>query len=61
MAFMRLSTAERDEMQRIIMYELVAGVIRAESVAYFQRVVQRMKSDGCDALLLSCKEVHRAV
>jgi aspartate racemase len=57
MAFMRPSATERDEMQRIIMDELVAGVIRADSVAYFQRVIQHLKEGGCDAVVLGCTEI----
>ena len=43
---MRPSTAERDEINRIIMDELVCGVFKPEAVAYFQRVIARMKERG---------------
>jgi aspartate racemase len=49
--------AGRDEMSRIIMDELVQGVFRPESVAYFQRVIARMKTEGCDAVVLGCTEI----
>lgn len=49
--------AERDEMNRIIMDELVCGVFRPEAVAYFQRVFGRMKERGCDAVVLGCTEI----
>jgi aspartate racemase len=53
----RPSSAERDETDRVIMDELVYGRWTAESVASFQRVVERMKSDGCDAVILGCTEI----
>ena len=52
------TSKERDEIDRIIMDELVAGQLRAESVAYFQNVIARMKTqDGCDAVVLGCTEI----
>ena len=42
----RPSAAERDEINRIIMDELVYGVFKPEAVAYFQRVIGRMKERG---------------
>ena len=57
LAYMRPSDAERDEIARIIMEELVDGVFRPEAVAYFQRVIGRMKEAGCDAVVLGCTEI----
>jgi aspartate racemase len=54
---LRPDQAERDEMNRIIMDELVCGVFRPEAAAYFQRVVGRMKEQGCDAVVLGCTEI----
>jgi aspartate racemase len=56
-AFMHPSLAQRDEIQRIIMDELVAGIVQADSTAYFQHVIQRMKEEGCDAVILGCTEI----
>jgi aspartate racemase len=53
----RPTDAERVEMNRIIMDELVYGVFRPESVAYFQLVIRRMKDEGCDAVVLGCTEI----
>ena len=53
----RPTPGERDEIHRIIMDELVYGDFRAESVAYLQRVIERMKSGGCDAVVLGCTEI----
>ena len=54
---MRPNAAERDEINRIIMDELVCGVFKPEAVAYFQRVIERMKDEGCDAVVLGCTEI----
>jgi aspartate racemase len=53
----RPTPAERDEIHRIIMDELVYGVFKPEAVAYFQRVIGRMKDEGCDAVILGCTEI----
>jgi aspartate racemase len=54
---MRPSTAEREEINRIIMDELVYGIFKAEAAAYFQQVMGRMKKEGCDAVVLGCTEI----
>ena len=53
----RPAQAERDEIQRIIMRELVRGVFTPEAVASFQQVFERMKAQGCDAVILGCTEI----
>jgi aspartate racemase len=55
--FVRPSAAERDEMSRVIMDELVCGVFEPDAIAYFQRVIRRMKNEGCDAVVLGCTEI----
>jgi aspartate racemase len=55
--FLRPDPAERAEIDRIIFEELVNGVFRPEAVAYFQRVMSRMKAEGCDAVVLGCTEI----
>jgi aspartate racemase len=55
--YVRPSPGERDEIHRIIMEELVNGVLKPEAVAIFQRVIQRMKDQGCDAVVLGCTEI----
>lgn len=57
LAYVRPDPAERDELDRIIMDELVCGVFKPEAVAYVQRVAGRMKGDGCDAIVLGCTEI----
>jgi aspartate racemase len=57
LTFVRPSREERDEINRIIMDELVYGVFKPEAAAYFQRVIGRMKGEGCDATVLGCTEI----
>jgi aspartate racemase len=57
LAFLRPTEAERAETDRIIMEELVYGVFKPEGVACFQRVIERMKGEGCDAVILGCTEI----
>ena len=57
LAWLRPTEAERDETNRIIMDELVQGVFRPEAVAAYQRVMGRMKAEGCDAVILGCTEI----
>lgn len=53
----RPEVAERDEMNRIIMDELVCGVFTPGAIAWFQRTIERMKDAGCDAVVLGCTEI----
>jgi aspartate racemase len=55
--YLRPSDADRDEIDRIIMDELVYGIFKPEAVAFFQRVIDGMKQDGCDAVVLGCTEI----
>jgi len=53
----RPDAAERKEINRIIMEELVCGVFKPEAVAFFQRVFGRMKDAGCEAVVMGCTEI----
>jgi aspartate racemase len=55
--YLRPGTAERDEINRIIMEELVCGVFTPDAVAFHQQVIGRMKDRGCDAVVLGCTEI----
>jgi aspartate racemase len=55
--YRRPNAEERDEINRIIMDELVYGVFKPEGVAYHQRVIGRLKDEGCDAVVLGCTEI----
>lgn len=57
LAFVRPEAEEREEINRIIFDELVYGVFKPEAVAYFQRVITRMKEAECDAVILGCTEI----
>ena len=56
-AFILPERAEREELNRIIMDELVCGVFKPEALAFHQRVIERMKHAGCDAVVLGCTEI----
>ena len=55
--YVRPDPAEREEINRIIFDELVYGVFKAEGIAYHQRVISRMKNNGCDSVALGCTEI----
>jgi aspartate racemase len=55
--YLRPNPVERAEINRIIFEELIAGVFRPEAVASLQRVITRMKAEGCDAVVLGCTEI----
>ncbi len=57
LAYMRPNAVERDAINRIIMDELVYGMLKPDSVACHQRVMARMKDAGCDAVVLGCTEI----
>jgi aspartate racemase len=57
LAVVRPNADERDEINRIIMDELVEGIFRPEGIAHIQGVIERMKREGCDAVVLGCTEL----
>ena len=57
LAWLRPTDAERDETNRIIMDELVQSIFTPQAVAAYQRVMGRMKAEGCDAVILGCTEI----
>ena len=48
---------ERRTIDRIIYDELVNGMFTSDAVASFQRIIERMKGEGCDAVVLGCTEI----
>ena len=54
---LRPDAAEREEINRIIMDELVCGVFKPAALQYFQKVAEKMKRAGCDAVVLGCTEI----
>jgi aspartate racemase len=59
--WLRPDAAQRDAMNRIIMDELVCGVIKPESAEVFQQAIEGMKRAGCDAVVLGCTEIPLVV
>ena len=57
LGFVRPNATEREEINHIIMDELVRGIFRPEAIVTFQRVIGRMKDEGCDAVVLGCTEI----
>lgn len=55
--YVRPDIEERAEISRIIMDELVYGVFHPQSVAYAQKVIARLRDQGCDAVVLGCTEL----
>jgi aspartate racemase len=54
----RPNAAERDDMNRIIMSELVCGVFKPDQIDCFQAVIRRFKEEErCDAVVLGCTEI----
>jgi aspartate racemase len=53
----RPDAAEREEINRIIMDELVCGVFKPAAVEYFRQVIEKMKRARCDAVVLGCTEI----
>lgn len=56
-ACVRPDDAARDDIGRIIMDELVAGIVKSESIATFQSVIRGLQAEGCDAMVLGCTEI----
>lgn len=54
---LRPTPDERVEINRFIMDELVCGQRTPQAVACFQRVIARLRSAGCDAVVLGCTEI----
>jgi len=49
--------ADRERINSIILDELVAGVFTDESRDYFTGVINWLKDQGCDAVVLGCTEI----
>jgi aspartate racemase len=56
-ACVRPGEDERSEINRIIMEELVPGVLKGDSVARFQAIIAGLREQGCDAVILGCTEI----
>jgi len=57
LTYVRPFPAERDEVNRIIMDELVYGMFKPESVAYLNGLIGNMKEQMCHGVILACTEL----
>src|SRR5262245_25423809 len=57
LSYLRPTEDEREICNRIIMDELVCSVFKPQSVAYYQQLIERLKGQGCDAVVLGCTEI----
>jgi aspartate racemase len=48
---------DREKIDKIIYDELVNGQFRSESLGVFRAIIDRLKSEGCDAVVLGCTEI----
>jgi aspartate racemase len=55
--YVRPNADERAEINRIIFDELVNGICKPKSERYFQGVMERMREQGCDSVVLGCTEI----
>lgn len=56
-ACVRPGEVDRDAVDGYIMNELVAGRITPAALAGFQRIIERLQQQGCDAVVLGCTEI----
>jgi len=55
--YVRPTSAQQERINKIIFDELVRGRQSAEALAYCQGVIQDLKEQGCDAVVLGCTEL----
>ena len=48
---------ERERINNIIFDELVYGRFTQEALIYFQGIIEELKNQGCDAVVLGCTEI----
>jgi len=48
---------DRDGINAVIFGELIYGRFSSEARAYFNKVIARLQSQGCDAVVLGCTEI----
>lgn len=53
--------SDRERIDTIIFNELVNGLFTEESRLYFNKVIQKMKGEGCDGVVLGCTEIPLVV
>ncbi|HXA85025.1 MAG TPA: amino acid racemase [Candidatus Dormibacteraeota bacterium] len=55
--YMLPNVAQRERINTIIFDELVRGRQTAEALTYLQQVIEDLKNQGCDAVVLGCTEL----
>jgi aspartate racemase len=55
--YRRPNEADRDQLQRVIMNELVDGMFIPESTQGLLEIIKRLRTEGCDAVVLGCTEL----
>jgi aspartate racemase len=55
--YVRPTGAQQERINSIIFDELVRGLQTAESLSYLQQVIEELKAQGCDAVVLGCTEI----
>jgi len=53
----RPSDSDRDDVHSVIMEQLVPGEIGPNAVVQIQAVIERLREDRCDAVVLGCTEI----
>ena len=48
---------DRDRIDQIIFEELVNGIFNEKSRVYLNKVIEKLKASGCDAVVLGCTEI----
>lgn len=49
--------ADRERIDAIIFQELVNGIFQEESRVFFNTAIEKLKEQGCDAVVLGCTEI----
>jgi aspartate racemase len=55
--YVRPTQAQQEQINTIIFDELVRGEQKPESLFYFEQVIESLKLQGCDAVVLGCTEL----
>lgn len=45
------------ELSRIIFEELTHGIVKDDSIAFYESAIQTLKDQGCDSIILGCTEL----
>jgi aspartate racemase len=51
------SPLDRGKIDQIIFEELVNGVFKSDALGFFRQVIDRLKAEGCDGVVLGCTEI----